>query len=104
MHIHALNTMEIRLTDAPDPGLEQRLQGDLARLQAMTGCLSYVLTRSRNQPDLWILSGYWSDGEEMTAHFNSQAMATLIDALIELGAQLNFAIYAPMSAERRAAQ
>jgi quinol monooxygenase YgiN len=95
----AVNTLEIRVNAEADPQLEQHLKSCVARIENMRGCLGYSLIRSSSQDDLWILCGYWSSAEDMTAHFSSEPMSEIVSSLIESCANLTFTRFAPVLAE-----
>lgn len=99
MTIAAVNTLEIRINPEADPELEPQLRSCTARIENMPGCLGYSLIRSTGEDGLWILSGYWSSSEAMTAHFSSEPMTEIVSALIESCAQLTFSRLAPVLAE-----
>ncbi|WP_122664274.1 antibiotic biosynthesis monooxygenase family protein [Pseudomonas viridiflava] len=99
MTIAAVNTLEIRINPEADPHLEQQLKSLVARIEDMPDCLGYALIRNPGQDDFWILSGYWSNAEAMTAHFSSEPMTGIVSSLIESCANLTFSSFAPVLAE-----
>lgn len=96
MTITAVNTLEIRINHEADSKLELHLQACLSRIEHRRGCLGYSLIRSSSRDDVWIMSGYWSSATEMTAHFSSEPMTEIVNALIDSCASLTFASFTPM--------
>lgn len=96
MSIKAVNTLEIRINPEADSQLEQHLQACVARIEPMQGCLGYSLIRSASRDDVWIMSGYWSSAEQMTAHFSSAPMTEIVSSLIDSCAGLTFASFIPL--------
>lgn len=90
MAIECINSIEIRLFEAPDSDFSISAQACLEGLRGAHGCIDYTLTRSSKADGVWWLTGYWGSQGEMTASFESAAMMRLINCLIEAGASLNF--------------
>ncbi|WP_370656561.1 antibiotic biosynthesis monooxygenase, partial [Klebsiella pneumoniae] len=38
------------------------------------GCLQFSLQHSQVDPDVWLVSGFWSSEQAMSAYFNSPAL------------------------------
>ena len=51
-----------------------RLSALIDPSRAAPGCLSFALQHSQCDPELWLVSGFWSNQQMMTAYFNSPAM------------------------------
>ena len=66
-----------------------RLSALIDPSRAAPGCLSFALQHSQCDPELWLVSGFWSNQQMMTAYFNSPAMeifAELVQELVAHGA------------------
>ncbi|MBD8682490.1 antibiotic biosynthesis monooxygenase family protein [Pseudomonas sp. CFBP 13719] len=97
MAIECINTMEIRLIEAPNSSFAETAQIYVAGLQDASGCRDYTLTRSTQESDLWWLTGYWESESQMTDSFKSPPMLQMINYLIGAGASLCFASLASQS-------
>lgn len=93
MGIDAINTLEVRLIEEPDVFFERRLSSYCNRFEAEPGCLGFALSRSGREPHLWLLTGHWSSAAYMTAHFCGETMADLVNTLMALRANVNFASF-----------
>ena len=48
------------------------------------GCLNVALQHSLCDPDLWLVSGFWSHQQAMTAYFNSPSMQIFAELVQDL--------------------
>ncbi|AZC26462.1 MULTISPECIES: antibiotic biosynthesis monooxygenase family protein [Pseudomonas] len=48
------------------------------------GCLHFALQLSQCDADLWLVSGFWSSQQAMTAYFNSPAMEIFSELVRDL--------------------
>ena len=61
-----------------------RLSALIEVSRAAPGCLSFSLQQSQCDADLWLLSGYWSSQQMMTAYFNSPSMEVFAELVQDL--------------------
>ena len=61
-----------------------RLSALIEPSRAAPGCLSFSLQHSQCDPELWLVSGFWSDQQAMTAYFNTPAMEIFAELVQEL--------------------
>lgn len=47
------------------------------------GCLQFSLQHSQTDPQLWLVSGFWTDQQAMTAYFNTPAMEIFAELVQE---------------------
>jgi quinol monooxygenase YgiN len=52
--------------------------------RAAPGCLSFALQHSQCDPQLWLVSGFWSNQQAMTAYFSTPAMEVFAELVQEL--------------------
>ena len=48
------------------------------------GCLQFSLQHSQVDPDVWLISGFWSSEEAMSAYFNSAALMIFTELLNDM--------------------
>lgn len=61
------------------------------------GCLAYVLSRSRTQPESYILYEHWNNLEDLKAHLESPHVAELLRAIDPLSAEPpRIEVYVPL--------
>lgn len=90
MAIECVNTIEIQLPACCSDAFAEYAQEHVLRLQAYPGCHDYVLARSSQDEHRWWLNGYWESKAFMESSFEGEAMAELLDDLIQKGATLSF--------------
>jgi len=61
-----------------------RLSALIEPSRAAPGCLSFSLQHSQCDPQLWLVSGFWSNQQAMTAYFNTPAMEIFAELVQEL--------------------
>ncbi|WP_053123285.1 antibiotic biosynthesis monooxygenase family protein [Pseudomonas sp. P1.31] len=61
-----------------------RLSALIEPSRAAPGCLSFALQHSQCDPELWLVSGFWSNQQMMTAYFNSPSMGIFAELVQEL--------------------
>ncbi len=61
-----------------------RLSALIEPSRAAPGCLSFALQHSQCDPELWLVSGFWSNQQAMTAYFNTPAMEIFAELVQEL--------------------
>lgn len=61
-----------------------RLSALIEPSRAAPGCLSFSLQHSQCDPELWLVSGFWSDQQAMTAYFSTPAMEIFAELVQEL--------------------
>ena len=64
--------------------LGARLSALIEPSRSAPGCLSFTLQHSQCDPDLWLVSGYWTHQQAMTAYFNTPAMGVFAELVQEL--------------------
>jgi len=97
MTIECVNTIEIQLPESRSDVFAEYAQEHVLRLQAYPGCHDYVLARSSQDEHRWWLNGYWESKALMESSFDGEAMAELLDDLIQNGATLTFGSFIPMA-------
>lgn len=100
MHTNAINTVEVRFTEAPDDFFERRLCAYQERFEAEPGCLGFSISRSTQEPQLWLLTGHWACPDRMTEHFDADNMTELVNMLVLMRASLSFASFSKVVSER----
>ncbi|SDU84285.1 antibiotic biosynthesis monooxygenase family protein [Pseudomonas mucidolens] len=48
------------------------------------GCLQFSLQRSQIDPDVWLVSGFWSSEQAMNVYFNSPALLIFTELLNDM--------------------
>lgn len=61
-----------------------RLSALIEPSRAAAGCLSFALQHSQCDADLWVVCGFWSNQQAMTAYFNSPALEIFAELVQEL--------------------
>ncbi|MFW9078197.1 antibiotic biosynthesis monooxygenase family protein [Pseudomonas sp. P2757] len=61
-----------------------RLSALIEPSRAAAGCLSFALQHSQCDSELWLVCGFWSNQQAMTAYFNSPAMQVFGELVQEL--------------------
>lgn len=61
-----------------------RLSALIEPSRAASGCLSFALQHSQCDPDLWLVSGFWTHQQAMTAYFSTPAMEIFSELVQEL--------------------
>jgi quinol monooxygenase YgiN len=61
-----------------------RLSALIEPSRAAPGCLSFALQHSQCDPQLWLVSGFWSNQQAMTAYFGTPAMEIFAELVQEL--------------------
>ncbi|MBF4558379.1 MAG: antibiotic biosynthesis monooxygenase [Pseudomonadales bacterium] len=64
--------------------LGARLSALIEPSRSAPGCLSFTLQHSQCDPDLWLVSGFWTHQQAMTAYFNTPAMGVFAELVQEL--------------------
>ncbi|MCS3837491.1 quinol monooxygenase YgiN [Pseudomonas sp. JAI111] len=65
--------------------LGARLSALIEPSRSAPGCLSFALQHSQCDPQLWLVSGFWTNQQAMTAYFGTPAMevfARLVQDLV----------------------
>jgi quinol monooxygenase YgiN len=61
-----------------------RLSALIEPSRSAGGCLSFSLQHSQCDPDLWLVSGFWTHQQAMTAYFSTPAMQIFADLVQDL--------------------
>ncbi|MGY2258706.1 antibiotic biosynthesis monooxygenase family protein [Pseudomonas sp. SDO55104_S430] len=61
-----------------------RLSALIEPSRAASGCLSFALQHSQGDPDLWLVSGFWTNQQSMTAYFSTPAMEVFAELVQDL--------------------
>ena len=61
-----------------------RLSALIEPSRAAPGCLGFALQHSQCDPQLWLVSGFWSNQQAMTAYFSTPAMEIFAELVQEL--------------------
>jgi quinol monooxygenase YgiN len=61
-----------------------RLSALIEPSRAAPGCLNFALQQSQCDPELWLVSGLWSNQQAMTAYFGTPAMEIFAELVQEL--------------------
>jgi len=79
--------------------LGARLSSLIEPSRQACGCLHFALQHSQCDADLWLVSGFWSSQQAMTAYFNSPAMAIFAELVQDLVVNsLDFHTFSTVSA------
>jgi len=81
MFIEAINTVQVHATSGRSDIVGAQLANMVETLRDTPGCLSYAITRSHLNVDVWIVSGHWESKEAMEVHFNHPALNDFTDLL-----------------------
>lgn len=61
-----------------------RLSALIEPSRTAPGCLSFSLQQSQCDPQLWLVSGFWTHQQAMTAYFGTPAMQIFAELVQEL--------------------
>ncbi|WPN46212.1 MULTISPECIES: putative quinol monooxygenase [unclassified Pseudomonas] len=61
-----------------------RLSALIEPSRAAPGCLNFALQHSQCDPQLWLVSGFWSNQQAMIAYFSTPAMEVFAELVQEL--------------------
>jgi len=61
-----------------------RLSALIEVSRSAPGCLNFSLQQSQCDPQLWLVSGFWSSQQMMTAYFNSPSMEVFAELVQDL--------------------
>ncbi|MGF6112390.1 putative quinol monooxygenase [Pseudomonas frederiksbergensis] len=64
--------------------LGARLSALIEPSRSASGCLSFALQHSQCDPDLWLVSGFWTHQQAMTAYFSTPAMQIFADLVQDM--------------------
>ncbi|CAI8935257.1 ABM domain-containing protein [Pseudomonas sp. IT-P44] len=64
--------------------LGARLSALIEPSRTAPGCLSFSLQHSQCDPELWLVSGFWTHQQAMTAYFSTPAMDIFAELVQEL--------------------
>ncbi|MNI58825.1 Antibiotic biosynthesis monooxygenase [compost metagenome] len=64
--------------------LGARLSALIEPTRSAPGCLSFSLQHSQGDPDLWLVSGFWTHQQAMTAYFATPTMQVFAELVQEL--------------------
>ncbi|WP_408980984.1 antibiotic biosynthesis monooxygenase family protein [Pseudomonas sp. B21-040] len=99
MLIKAVSILEKTVPRWAEVGLERCVAQISIRFRDAPGCLAYGLARSIRKPDLWVLSGYWSNRNEMDRHFQSDQIPGLAKTLDKYGVRICFNSFSDFNCE-----
>ncbi|MEB0045096.1 MULTISPECIES: putative quinol monooxygenase [unclassified Pseudomonas] len=74
----------IRASVGRSAELGARLSTLIEPSRAASGCLSFSLQHSQCDPELWLVSGFWTHQHAMTAYFNTPAMQIFAELVQDL--------------------
>ncbi|WP_085580349.1 MULTISPECIES: putative quinol monooxygenase [unclassified Pseudomonas] len=76
-----------------------RLSALIEPSRAAPGCLNFALQHSQCDPQLWLVSGFWSSQQAMTAYFASPSMEVFGELVQDLVVnQVDFHTFKEVSA------
>jgi quinol monooxygenase YgiN len=85
--------------------LGARLSALIEPSRSAPGCLSFTLQHSQCDPDLWLVSGFWTHQHAMTAYFSTPAMGVFAELVQELVVNsLDFHTFKEVSADQAIGQ
>lgn len=91
MFIAAINTIQVRAAPGRTKALESRLACIVSILDKVSGCVSYTLSQSEADDELWIISGNWASTAAMEGHFLDPWMEALMNlAYCDVATSLRF--------------
>ncbi|MDB6141597.1 MAG: antibiotic biosynthesis monooxygenase [Pseudomonas sp.] len=100
MLVGAMNTIQVRAVPGRSGALGSRLEYIVGVLDKVSGCLSYSLSCSDADEDVWIVSGCWESKAAMEAHFLDPWMDALMDLAycdVAISLRFNTSIFSPVS-------
>ncbi|MFO2462562.1 antibiotic biosynthesis monooxygenase [Pseudomonas sp. 15FMM2] len=74
----------IRARTGCSPELGARLSSLIEPGREVPGCLQFSLQRSQVDPDVWLVSGFWSSEQAMSAYFSSPALMIFTELLNDM--------------------
>ncbi|WP_347901712.1 antibiotic biosynthesis monooxygenase family protein [Pseudomonas purpurea] len=81
--------------------LGARLSSLIEPSRQASGCLHFALQYSLCDPELWLVSGFWTDQRAMTDYFSSPAMEVFSELVQELVVNsLDFHTFSDVSAHQ----
>lgn len=83
-HIPVSHMAFVRARAGRSTELGARLSSLIEPSRQAPGCLHFALQHSQCDAGLWLVSGFWSSQQAMTAYFNSPAMAIFAELVQEL--------------------
>ncbi|MGZ0782717.1 putative quinol monooxygenase [Pseudomonas saponiphila] len=98
-HIPLSHMVFVRARAGRSKELGARLSSLIEPSRQASGCLHFALQHSQCDADLWLVSGFWSSQQAMTAYFSSPAMAIFTELVQELVVNsLDFHTFSTVSA------
>ncbi len=83
-HIPVSHMAFVRARAGRSMELGARLSSLIEPSRQAPGCLHFALQRSQCDTELWLVSGFWSNQQAMTAYFSSPAMQVFTDLVQDL--------------------
>ncbi|WP_341962626.1 antibiotic biosynthesis monooxygenase [Pseudomonas sp. RC10] len=99
MTIHAVNTLEIKAAAGFEGSFHSHLVELVTALKGSPGCLSYDVTRSSQQENVWLVTGLWTSETAMQQHICSQDFGLMIWSLGCGAFSVRFACFLPNAVE-----
>ncbi|PYC42698.1 putative quinol monooxygenase [Pseudomonas protegens] len=98
-HIPVSHMAFVRARAGRSTELGARLSSLIEPSRQASGCLHFALQHSQCDADLWLVSGFWSSQQTMTAYFNSPTMAIFAELVQDLVVNsLDFHTFSTVSA------
>ncbi|POA56670.1 MULTISPECIES: putative quinol monooxygenase [unclassified Pseudomonas] len=83
-HIPVSHMALVRARAGRSTELGARLSSLIEPSRQAPGCLQFALQRSQCDAQLWLVSGFWSSQQAMTAYFSSPAMEVFSELVQDL--------------------
>ncbi|MDP9528173.1 putative quinol monooxygenase [Pseudomonas protegens] len=98
-HIPVSHMVFVRARAGRSKELGARLSSLIEPSRQASGCLHFALQHSQCDAELWLVSGFWSSQQAMTAYFSSPAMAIFAELVQDLVVNsLDFHTFSTVSA------
>ncbi|MGE8151181.1 putative quinol monooxygenase [Pseudomonas vancouverensis] len=83
-HIPVSHMAFVRARAGRSAELGLRLSALIEPSRDAPGCLNFALQQSQCDPELWLVSGFWTHQQAMTAYFSTPAMQIFAELVQEL--------------------
>ncbi|MGH8447769.1 antibiotic biosynthesis monooxygenase [Pseudomonas sp.] len=83
-------TVKILMSSAIDVAKKREVISLVARLRTLPGCLSFSLTQSKSDNQLWVLNSHWVNDASMRSYFFEQDLSDLVQIFVGRCKEMRF--------------